>query len=109
MNQVSVKFAELHVALFLNGKNFGLKLDPTKITGLTMIYDYDKEELLVSWNKLPDVAHIMKSTCAYYIVGEIDPPPASVTELPRERITAQVDSPMMHVHAGPGKGKTGKS
>jgi hypothetical protein len=46
---IYLEFAELHTPLFLNGKNFGMKLIPGKTSGLTLAYNRAEKELLVSW------------------------------------------------------------
>lgn len=108
MDPVTVKYAELHNPLFLGGKNFGLKLDPSKLNGLSLSYDYSKEQLLVKWNKTEDIARVHKPNVAYHIEGEVKiraeinmahPMVANIG-------AAQVETPMSHVHSGPGKGKT---
>ena len=46
---MELSYCELHSPLFINGKNLGLKLDPTKCGGLKMTYDKKAQELSVTW------------------------------------------------------------
>lgn len=106
---IDVKFAELHNPLFLNGKNFGVKLDPHRYREITLVYDKEDKELLVTWNKT--TAHVPSPNVAYYIPGIVEDP--KVVQISHPEIlnishTAQVETPYGHVHAGPGKGKVGK-
>jgi hypothetical protein len=106
MSKIDINFAELHNALFLGGKNHGLKLDPARSSGLALIYDRDEKELLVSWNN--EKAIIPSSNIASMTEGKVKdrkviqqithPMVASVG-------SAQVETPMSHVHGGPGKGR----
>jgi hypothetical protein len=47
---VDLKYVELHDGLFLAGKNLGTKLDPKQITGLTLKWDMQSQELVVAYN-----------------------------------------------------------
>lgn len=55
MSKVSVKFAELHTPLFLNGI-LGQKLSPASRTGMILTWDEDKNHLVVIYKG--DVAFI---------------------------------------------------
>lgn len=107
---VDVGFAELHNALFLGGKNFGLKMDPHRHGGLSLQYDTVEKELLVGWNKYK--AHVPSANVAYYIPGA--PQDRKIVQMGHPEVlgtsgTAQVETPMSHVHAGVGHGKTGRT
>lgn len=107
-SKVDVSFAELHGALFLGGKNFGLKLDPHRHAGLGLIYDQDLQELLVSYQD--KVAHVPSSNVVSWTEGKVED--RKITQMGHPIVSgisgAQVETPMGHVHAGPGYGKTGK-
>ncbi len=104
---VELKFAELHNALFLGGKNFGLKLDPHKLSGLKLFYDRVEKELLVHWGD--DIGIIPSSNVASMIAGVPSVRPMAEHPIVVGQRSAQVDSPQSHVFAGEGHGKTGKS
>ncbi len=105
---LELKFAELHNPLFLAGKNFGLKLDPAHAAGLTLNYDREEKELLVEWRG--EIGIIPSSNIACMVVGQsvkrVEQVHHAMTATPQ---SAQVESPMSHVFAGSGHGKTGKS
>lgn len=105
---IELKFVELHSALFLAGKNFGLKLDPHKTTGLGLIYDRQEKELHVTWNKQTAIVPYSNVVCMHEGKIEEPKPIAPVVIIPPVKMSAQVESPMSHVHAGPGHGKTGR-
>lgn len=106
---IEVGFAELHNALFLGGKNFGVKLDPHRYHDLSLSYDTAEKELLVTWNK--KVAHIPSANVAYYVPGVSEDRKVIQTTAPMVAgiSSAQVETPAGHVFAGEGHGKTGKS
>lgn len=106
MSQINLKFAELHNSLFLGGKNFGLKLDPGKLSGLKLVYDRPEKELLVYWGD--HVGIIPSSNIAAMVEGlpEVKVPQHS-HPMVASVAGAQVETPMSHVHAGHGHGKTG--
>ena len=104
MAKIELKFAELHTALFLCGKNHGMKLDPTKQMGLSLIYDRGEKELLVGWSG--QEAIIPLSNVVSMTAGEPKRKPAVVQNAP-VRPTAQVSTPTSHVFAGEGHGDTG--
>lgn len=106
MSKIDLKFAELHNALFLAGKNFGLKLDPSKLAGLKLVYDRAEKELLVHWGE--EVGIVPSSNIASMVAGIAIAKAPSVHPIAAGKIVAQVSSPMDHVFAGPGAGKTGK-
>jgi len=106
---IEVGFAELHNALFLGGKNHGLKLDSHRHPDLKMVYDKEEKELLVTWGG--KLAHIPSTNVAYYHPGK--PEDRKVVQMGSTMVagisgSAQVETPMSHVHAGHGHGKTGQ-
>lgn len=106
--KLDLEFAELHNPLFLAGTNLQMKLDPTKRSGLTLVYDRAEKELLVTYNG--KVAIVPASNVSS--MTPHGPRTAGVTKvagLPAGlKATAQVSTPQSHVHAGPGHGTTGQ-
>lgn len=102
---LDIKYAELHTALFLKGTNLGLKLNPHHRGGLILKYDREARELLVSFNG--ETAIIPTTNVASMVEGKQPDRKEEVKE-PFVAKTAQVSSPMQHVFAGPGHGKSGK-
>ncbi len=105
---IDVGFAELHGSIFVNGKNLTTKLDTHHNKALVMKYDAEEKELLVTWNGV--TSHIPSTNIMHYIPGpavdrKITQSSAPVTF--NAPVRAQVESPMSHVHAGPGHGQTG--
>lgn len=107
MSQLQLKFAELHNPLFLGGKNFGLKLDPRALAGLEIVYDRTEKELLVHWQG--ETGIVPSSNVACMIAGIVQDKPAAHVHPIVAGMSAQVETPMSHVHAGQGHGKTGKT
>ena len=105
---LQIKFAELHNPLFLAGKNFGTKLDPSKLTGLKMEYERDLKEFYIHWSG--EKAILPLTSVSYMLEGEakVTPPQAHHPQIVGIA-SAQVSTPYGHVHEGPGAGKTGKS
>jgi hypothetical protein len=108
---IELKFAELHNPLFLGGKNHQLKLDPAKEAGLKLEYDRAEKELIVTYSdgKTTTVGIIPSSNVACMVPGKVEGKAHSFHPIVAGMQSAQVDSPMAHVHAGPGKGQTGFS
>ena len=50
MEREELKFCEVHTALFLAGTNLGLKLDPTRRSGLKLWSDEAKKRVYIEWN-----------------------------------------------------------
>ena len=118
--KIDLRFAEIHAPLFLmgdKGMNLGTKLDPSKRTGLKLVYDRDAKELLVSFENMHAIVP------ATNVVSMIEAPAAKAAKVEPEAvrvaqkvdmpafgtpITAQLETPQSHVHAGPGKGQTGQ-
>ncbi len=132
---IEVGFAELHNPLFHGKKSHGTKLDTHNNKDLHMVYDRDEKELYVTWmGKTTIVPHTnivnytpgpaadrrvvqagspMVSDIAKAQVGQpthtAQPMPyAATSPLVAKPFTAQVSTPQSHVHAGPGKGETGR-
>ncbi len=101
---MKLRFAELHAPLFHAGKNFGLKLEPSKVTGLEMNYDYEKNRLLVTY--MGRTAILPSTSVHSFEEGEADAPtkPATVEAIPHKKIKAQVSGPTDHVFQGEGAG-----
>lgn len=106
---IEVGFAELHDTIFVGGHNLTNKLDTRAKAGLKLEYDKKEKELIVTWNKV--TSHVPSTNIKHYIPGpaadrrivqSAHPMVASVSG------TAQVETPMSHVHAGHGHGKTGQ-
>lgn len=115
---IDLKEAKLHDALFLAGTNLQQKLEPSLRKGLVLQYNRKEKELLVTYK---DETAILPTTN----VASMTPrnPEDAFTVPSRVRLaepspliqqgivpkfSAQVDTPMSHVFAGPGAGKTGK-
>ena len=45
--QIKLKWVELHTPMFLGGINYGLKLDCSKRQNLQMLYNRDKQEVII--------------------------------------------------------------
>ena len=110
--KIKLTFAELHTPLFLAGTNLQTKLKPTERGGLVLIYDDEREKLLVYWNKQLAVIPHGNVACMHpedpTIFGEIEegkPAKAPVLK-PGKPIKAQVSTPQDHVFAGEGAGQT---
>ncbi len=112
--KTEIEWAELHAPLFLAGTNLGQKLDPKKRTGLKMIYDEDKRHLYVIYNaqmaRVPETSVLSMVerqviATAKLVIESNDPVITPGTFNPH---AAQVETPMSHVHAGPGAGQTGQ-
>lgn len=109
MSQIELEFAELHTPLFFLGKNFGPKLDIAKFSEIKLVYDRTERELLVHWGKR--VAIIPREAVACMIPQGDEPvkrPVNIVHPMVAGLASAQVSTPMGHVQAGPGHGKSGK-
>ncbi len=105
---VNVSYAVLHEPFIFAGKNFDAKLDPYRYAGLKLQYDQDDKELLITWNN--EVLNMPHTNVKGYVIGE--PKSRQVAQIHHAQVatiaSAQVETPYGHVHAGPGKGKTGK-
>ncbi len=116
MAKINLTYAELHTALFLSGTNLGLRLNVAPSTpghnrpgyraGLTLIYDRDEKELLVTFNG--ETAIIPTTNVVSMVAGIVEEKKIENPLVPQGKVEAQASSPMGHVFAGPGAGKTGK-
>lgn len=125
---IQVGFVQLHDGIFVGKKNLGTKLDGKALAGLKMLVDRDSDELIVTWAS--ETTHVpltnvkqwteLAGTLDRKVVQYASPMVANVSQVaqvenptlmpPRAQThTAQVSTPTSHVHAGEGKGKTGKS
>lgn len=117
--KIPLAFAELHAPLFLAGKNFGMKLDDKKHKGIKLEFDKDEGLLIIGWSNqdglhegwvpLANVASMTpagapKKTATEKLVAATTPAP----DMARGKLSAQVETPQAHVHAGPGAGLTGQ-
>ncbi len=111
MALLQLEMAELHSNIFVAGKNLGPKLQPKMTTGLKINYDRKEKELHVEWNGKTALVPVTNIVSMIVMTKEsaLEPvvnPIASAG--PNPKVTAQYDSPMSHVFAGPGGGKTGQ-
>lgn len=104
---IKIKWAELHTPLFLAGTNLQTKLDPHKRHGLEMVYNRSEKELLVTYDngEKKETAIIPTTNVATMIEGEVNHRHKVEPVAPITKITAQVETPQSHVHAGMGHGK----
>jgi hypothetical protein len=106
---IKIKFAELHNPLFFSRRNWGTKLDPgqNNMKGLDLKYDRENQELHLKWEG--EEAIIPSSNVATMWLGKVEHKEEPISHPQLGSIgSAQVETPYGHVHAGPGKGKTGK-
>lgn len=102
--------AELHKDLFLGGKNHGQRLDSSRFSDLVMFANEKQDRLYVTWKgftkKLPmtNVADYTDEDC---LVLDKKVDQSAAPQLAHISTSAQVETPMSHVHAGHGHGKTG--
>lgn len=103
----NVRFLELHTELFHAGKNFGKKLIPTSLLGMTLQWDEKEKWFEITWNGRK--GYIFMNNCAFW--EELD---EVIVELPKNehrtealegRRRAQHSTPMDHVFEGKGHGK----
>lgn len=105
---IDIEFAELHNALFMCGVNLQLKLDPKKRPEMKLQYDRENKELLVTYKDRTAIVPTTNVSAMIPVHAHDVEDPTVLKELgPSGKITAQVDTPMSHVFAGPGHGKTG--
>lgn len=100
---VDVRFAVLHEGFIFAGRNFDAKLDLHRYSDLKLQYDRDEKELLVSYNG--EVLNMPHTNVKGYQIGEFKSryaPQVSHPQVANVAITAQVETPHSHVHAGPG-------
>ncbi len=125
---INVGFVQLHDGIFVGKKNLGTKLDAKALATLKMTVDRASDELIVTWNS--ETTHVpltnvkqwteIAGTSDRKVVQYASPMVANVSQVAQvenptlmapkaQSFTAQVATPTSHVHAGEGKGKTGKS
>lgn len=110
-NLIPIQIAQLHSPIFVGGKNFSDKLQPLLIAGLQINYDRKEKELLIDYKGIKAIVpatNIVSMTPMTEEIkkGAVEAPvliPVAVN-----KVTAQYESPMSHVFAGPGAGKTGQ-
>lgn len=123
MAVLKLRFAEIHAPLFLmgdKGTNLGTKLDPAKRKGLTLEYDREEKELLVTFDNMeaiipvtnvatmiPETKETKKVAAKAEAAAKLDLA-TQAERATRPAVNAQVSGPQMHVHAGPGAGQTGQ-
>lgn len=110
--RTKIVWAELHAPLFLNGTNLGQKLDHKTKGGVTMEYDEAKRHLFVSYNgkiaRIPETSVLTMVEAPVTQPGVVVQRNTVVTPMAFDPNAAQVETPMSHVHAGPGHGQTGQ-
>ena len=114
--KIPLSFAELHVPLFLGGKNFGLKLDDKKFLGLDLMYDQAEKELWITHNEKTAIiptSNVVSMTPRPDTDGGPLPLKSGPLQMPAampgkfsSKISAQVSTPTSHVF-GEGPGHTG--
>lgn len=118
---IELEFVELHGPIFINGTNLPPKLIPGDSPGqrrdIKIFYDRDVREVYVHFKDkigiVPreNVAMMVekkKESKKAIAEAKMAEKEASGPTFVHEKITGQIDSPMHHVFAGPGHGKTGK-
>ncbi len=108
---MNLKLAQLHTPIFVGGKNLTDRLDPFILKGLEVKYFRSEKELHVTWNGETAMVPITNVKNMIPQDGKNVPMPEPTVVAPMKiqtNLSAQVDSPMGHVHAGPGAGKTGQ-
>lgn len=104
MSRIPLCFVELHNPLFHAGKNFGVKLNPGKLSGLKLWWDNEMRFLIVEWEGRTSL--LPESSMQSMEQGEAKVPIAQHTHPIVAGIQAQVSTPFGHVFEGPGKGKS---
>lgn len=118
----TIKRAVLHNTLLLGGANLQMNLDIARRTGLKMIYD-EKEELLYVYNNGEFVDIPRESVAQMFredpsalvsvfeetfnmVINYAKKAAVVVVNKVKGKLSPQASSPMDHVFAGPGAGKT---
>lgn len=106
--KVEASFVLLHSPLFFAGRNWGNKLDvkDTAKAKLQLTYDRETKELEVKC--LAKTMYMPSSNIIGYepLITTLPTSDAAVAPGIIRRRTAQASTPMDHVHAGLGAGKT---
>jgi hypothetical protein len=88
---MKLKYAELNQPLFLNGKNFGTKLDAKRQSDLSLNYDVKDRELTVEWK---GQMAIFPNFNGYVVKwDDVVYKQPVVINVPRGKIKAQVSTP----------------
>lgn len=106
--KLNLELADIHNPLFLNGTNWGLKLQPKMGKGeLELVYDRAEKELLVKDMRSGKIAIIPTTNVASMTPtkASLQQKPETITSKVKKKFTAQASSPMDHVFSGEGKGK----
>lgn len=100
--RINLCFAELHTPLFLGGRNFGLKLDNDKFSGLGLVYDQTEKEL---WITNEGKTAIVPTSNVVSMTPAPKAKAVSQSNLPPEKfktnLSAQVSTPTSHVFTKP--------
>lgn len=105
---------EFHGPLFHGGKNFGTKVEAASIQGLQIQYDDEKRWFVVNYKNTasvdPRIAIVPELSVFMWEPMASAPKKQVVNQHTTHDVTkiqnAQVETPMGHVFAGEGKGKT---
>lgn len=103
---IPVDFAVMVGTFIIQGKNMGPRLDPAETAGIRMYFTDDSRKIFeVEYKdyrmKFPQMQ------VQYWHEGVYEERKGrAINVAPPVRPSAQVDSPMSHVHAGLGAGKT---
>lgn len=105
----SVSYAVLQGPINFAGKNFDTKLDARKYPGLNLQWCEGTKRLHLTWNN--ETMEIPNPNVAGFQFGETKD--RKYVQMAHPMVLgiggAQVETPMSHVHAGQGHGKTGKA
>lgn len=106
IGEKQLKRVVLHNSVRIAGKNFSQRLDPAECVGLEI--SADLKTGLISASYMGETAIIFQPD--HVVFGDIKE--RKIVNMPHPQVanigSAQVETPYGHVHAGPGKGKTGK-
>lgn len=104
--KVAVELAHLNAPHFhITGKSLGDRLDTRTSRELKLEWDDETKELAITWGGRTGYA--VSSNVKSYFPFEAIPIQSAAPAPPKlEKRTAQVSTPMDHVFAGPGAGKT---
>jgi len=105
---MELKFCEVHTSLFIAGTNLGLKLDPARRSGLKLFLNEETKRLEVEWNG--EKGLVPETNVVVMIPGK---PGKAVPQHTHPIVagiaSAQVETPMSHVHQGLGAGRKNTS
>jgi len=111
--RIELEFAELHTALFLGGKNHGLKLHNVRPGDPELIYDRAEKELWISHNNKVAIIPLSNVVSMTPTIESLKPQPEAQepvvqtvkTAKFQKTISAQVSTPTSHVFRGEGGGE----